>query len=77
MLGHGGRINGTDLLSVKFDLVFDDSEVVAPEIGRLDVVVGVRVPSFVGRSEFVELIDEQENGIKLRGVVHESVEGGI
>jgi hypothetical protein len=37
----------------------------APEICWLDVVVGIRVKAFVWGLEFVELMDDEKDGIQL------------
>jgi hypothetical protein len=48
----------------------------APLVGglKLNVVVGVGVPAFIGGIKFVELVEDQENWTQLAGVSHESVE---
>ena len=43
----------------------------------LDVVIGIGVETLVWGNELVELMDDQENGIKLSSIRHESVERGI
>ena len=49
----------------------------SPEICRLDVVVGIRVKAFVWRLEFVELMDDEKDGIQLPGIGHEGVKRGV
>src|ERR1035438_3460653 len=46
----------------------------SPLIGRLDIIVGIGVPSFVRRIEFIELMKDQENGLELACVGHERIE---
>src|SRR5208283_368223 len=70
------RLGG--VLMVEQDLLpyyFERSK--APEVRRFDIVVGVGIPAFVGSNVFIELIDDQEDGLELLGVGHEGVEGNV
>jgi len=49
----------------------------SPEIGRLDVVVGVCVKDLVGGYELIELMNEQEDGRQSPRVVHECVQRSV
>ena len=60
--------------AVLLDLLLHDPEIIAPEIGGFDVVVGVGVEAFVRRNEFVELMKDEKNRVKLGRVVHKRIE---
>src|SRR5271156_3845755 len=49
----------------------------APEICRLDVIVSIGVPSFVGRYKLIELMNDQKDGIELARILHEPVQCGV
>ena len=70
-------MRGADLPPVDLDLVFDDFEIVSPEICRLDIVFGVCIKTFVRWHKFIELMDDQKNWVNLACVFHERVEGGV
>src|SRR5579863_3195401 len=63
------------LLAVEIDLLLHGFERAAsPKIRRIDIVIGIGVPSLIGRNEFVELMDDEKNGIELASIGHEGVE---
>ena len=65
-------------MPVDRDLMLDDFEVPAPpKVSGFDIVIRVGVESFVGQSEFVELMDPQKDGVKVPRVSHEGSEGGV
>jgi hypothetical protein len=56
----------------------DDRKIsTTPQIRRLDIVVRVGVESLVRQCEFIELMDPQEDGMKLSRVFHEGIECDI
>ena len=67
-----------DAATIDPDLVPDGIEGSAtPEICGLNVVGGVRVEALVWRDKFIELMDDQKNGMELSRIDHGGVEGGI
>jgi hypothetical protein len=62
-------------LPVNFDLLLHESKIVAPQIRRFNVVVGIGVTACVGRDE---LVDEQKKWgqADTPSVIFVSVESG-
>src|SRR5208282_1923186 len=58
--------------------MFDNLEIsAAPQIRRLDVVVGVGVEALVGHRKFIELVNPQKNRLKLSRIFHERIERSV
>ncbi len=66
------------LMAVNLDLILDGIESpCAPKIRGIDIVNAVRVKSFVRSNIFIELMNEQKDGIKLPRISHEGIERSV
>src|SRR5580700_11072314 len=49
----------------------------APKVGGLDIVVRVGVEAFIRILKFIELVQDEKNGIEAAAVFHKTAEGFI
>ena len=64
--------------AIDLDLLLEGIEsAVTPKICGLGIIDRIRVESFVGWHVFIELMDEQEDGLELTRISHERVQRGV